>query len=202
MKTFFTIILGALLTLTVHAAPPPPAKKVVPRKTVSPAYQQNTSLTPSWAMGNGFRHELDLNLSKGYLNTYYNGAKNITDINIAGSYSFDIGRNFQVGGDAGFQSVDSISHLTAVGTGTYNLDSDYSNSIFFKAGLGLYPVTRINLTTAKIEDKNEVGLFIAAGKRFKIWEHVNYKPFISITKISDLDAQFSIVFLNVSLNFN
>ena len=202
MKTLFTILFGAMFTVATHAASPAPPKKVILQKKVSPAYQQNTSSAPAWAMGSGFRHELDLNLSKGYLNTYYNGAKNITDISVAGSYSYDIGSNFQVGGDAGFQSVDSISHLLLVGTGTYNLDSNYSDAIFFKAGLGLYPVTRVIIATAKIEDKNEVGTFIAAGKRFKIWDHVNYKPFVAITKISDLDVQFTIQFLNVSVNFN
>lgn len=200
MKIVVSVLVGTLLAATTYAQTPQP-RRAAPHKTVIPAYQQPTSYSPVWSIGTGFKHEVDLNLSQGYFRTYYNGAKNVSDLNIFASYSYDLGQKFQVGGDAGFQSADSTTKLTIVATGTYNLDADYGNSIFFKAGLGLYPVTKIS-ALGKIDDKNEFGLYVAAGKRFKIWDHVNYKPFIAIAKISDLDAQFIIQFLNVSFNFN
>ena len=201
MKTVLSILFGSLLAIVNYAQAQQQPRRVAPHKTVDPAYQQPTSYSPAWSTGSGFKHEVDLNLSEGYFRTYNVGGKNISNLSVFASYSYDIGRNFQVGGDAGFASVDSTTKLTAVGTGTYNLDADYGNSIFFKAGLGLYPVTKIS-ATGKIDDKNEFGLYAAAGKRFKIWDHVNYKPFVAIAKISDLDVQFVVQFLNVSFNFN
>ena len=199
MKLVLSMIAAAVLaaSTTGYAQTRPLVKK-----TVQPAYKQPTATTSTtgWSYGNGFKHEVDLNLSQGYFRTYNVAGKNISDLNVFASYSYDIGHNFQVGGDAGFQSIDSISKLTAVATGTYNLDANYADSIFFKAGLGLYPVTKI--TNFKIEDKNDFGLFVAAGKRFKLWDHVNYKPFVAVAKISDFDVQFIVQFLNVSVNFN
>ncbi len=197
MKLAVSIIATTLLVISAGAQTRPAA-----RKTVQPTYQQPTATTSStgWSYGNPFKHEVDLNLSQGYFRTTNVGGKNISDLYIAASYSYDIGHNIQVGGDASFQSYDSTTRLSAVGTGTYNLDANYADSIFFKSGVGLFPVTK--LTNGKLEDKNEIGLYIAAGKRFKLWDHVNYKPVIMIAKISDLDAQFIVQFLNVSLNFN
>ena len=199
MKLVLSIVTAAVLVLSVEGNA---QIRPVGRKTVQPAYQQPAATTSStgWSYGNTFKHEVDLNLSQGYFRTYNVGGRNISDLNVFGSYSYDIGRNFQVGGDAGFQSVDSITKLTAVATGTYNLNANYADSIFFKAGLGLFPVTKVNI--GKIEDKNDFGLYLEAGKRFKLWDHVNYKPAIVIAKISDFDVQFTVLFLNVSLNFN
>ena len=200
MKTVLSILVGLFISVAAQAQTTTSQKKTtaMPQKMVVPSYQQPSSSTPLWS-GNGFKHEVDLNVSQGYFRTFNSGGKSISDLNVFASYSYDFGHNFQIGGDGGFQSVDSVTKLTVVGTGTYNLDADYANSIFFKAGLGLYPVTKVSPTG--IDNKSDIGFFLAAGKRFKLWDHVNYKPALVISKISDLDVQFTVLFLNVSLNF-
>ena len=200
MKTALSILVGLMMSVTAQAQNTMPQKKTTaPRKMVVPSYQQPSSSSSSWS-GNNFKHEVDLNFSQGYFRTYSVAGKNISDLNIYASYSYDFGHNFQIGGDAGIQSVDSTTKLTVLGTGTYNLDSDYANSIFFKAGLGLFPVT--NVTATGIDNKSDIGIAAAAGKRFRLWDHVNYKPEIVILKINNQDVQFTVQFLNVSLNFS
>lgn len=198
-KIIFATLATVLLTVSAQAQ----TKKAVPaaapaRKMVTPSYQAPVSVsTPAW--GHAFQNELDLNLSEGYLRTYKIGSKSYTDLNLFAAYSYDLGQNLQVGADVGLQSFDSTTRITLVGTGTYNLDPNYSNSVFFKGGLGLYPVQK-DLASSDI--KSEFGLYVAAGKRFKLFDHVNYKPMIAIAKISDLDAQITVLFLNVSINWN
>lgn len=185
MKTLMTLLILTFLTSTGNAQ----AKKLV-----APGYQP---VNKGW--GSSFLHEVDLNLSQGYLKTYKLGSKSITDFAMFVAYSYDFRSQFQLGGDVGFRSFDSETRFTLAATGTYNFNQVYANSFFAKGGLGIYPVQRIS-NTGNLENKNEIGLYIAAGKRFKIWEHVNYKPFISIAKISDIDPELTIQFLNISLN--
>ena len=199
-KTILSILVGLIISIATQAQSTTPQKKMTaPRKMVVPSYLQPSSSTSPWS-GNSFKHEVDLNFSQGYFRTYTVAGKSISDLNIFASYSYDFGHSYQIGGDAGIQSVDSTTKLTAVGTGTYNLDSDYANSIFFKAGLGLLPITKVSPTG--IDNKSDIGFYVAAGKRFKLWDHVNYKPAVVISKISDQDVQFTVQFLNVSLNFS
>ncbi len=203
MKKFFAVLTGILLVTSVSIAQQPqPARKSAPQKMVTPAYQQPVSRSGYLTGAPTFKHEVDLNLSQGYFRTYYNGSKNISDFNVYLTYSYDFGRNIQIGADGGFQSVDSVTRFTLFGTGTYNLDADYANSIFFKGGLGLAPISKLNTTSGKLDDSNVFAFYAAAGKRFKLWDHVSYKPTIAVVKITDIDVQFQLQFLNISLNFN
>ncbi|MBC7467610.1 MAG: outer membrane beta-barrel protein [Bdellovibrio sp.] len=205
MKNIIFVIASALiLSLTANAQ----TKKAVPaaqppaRKMVTPGYSPATVSSPSIASswGHGFQNEFDLNLSEGYFKTYKVGSKSYTDFNVFGAYSYDLGQNIQVGGDVGLRSYDSSTRITLVATGTYNIEPNYADSVFFKAGLGLYPIDKGSNGNTDI--KSEFGLYVAAGKRFKLWDHVNYKPMVKIAKISDLDAEITIQFLNVSVNWN
>lgn len=205
----FAVVSALIVTVTAQAqtkktipATQPPARKMV-TPGYSPATVSSPSIASSW--GHGFQNELDLNLSEGYLRTYKEGSKSYTDIAIFAAYSYDLkqetNQNIQVGGDVGLRSFDSSTRLTVVGTGTYNIEPNYADSVFFKGGLGLYPVNK-STTTGSTDIKSEFGLYVAAGKRFKLWDHINYKPMIKIAKISDLDAEITIQFLNVSVNWN
>ena len=191
-------IVLVLIPLLIAVSSPAQQRKVTPApKMVTPSYQQPT--TYSWS--NGFTHEFDLNLSSGYFKSYKLGSKSITDFSIYAVYSYDFMSQIQLGADIGFGSFDSQSRFTLAATGTYNFNTDYSNAFFAKGGLGLYPVTKIS-NAGTIENKNELGVYIAGGKRFKIWDHVNYKPGISIQKVGDVDPEITIQFLNISLNTN
>ncbi|OFZ30494.1 MAG: hypothetical protein A2622_08815 [Bdellovibrionales bacterium RIFCSPHIGHO2_01_FULL_40_29] len=184
MKSLIMILISAVLTAQAHAQ----QKRPPARKMVVPTYQ--APMTSSWA---SFTHELDVNLSSGEFRSYKVGTRSVSNFGIFATYSYDLMPAIQVGADVGFQSLDSESAFTLAATGTYNFDSDYSDAFFVKAGLGLYPFTT---TTTK----SEFGFYAGAGKRFKIWEHVNYKPGLFIRKISDGEAEFIIQFFNISLN--
>jgi len=200
MRNIFVAVVSAIaLSVTAQAQ----TKKTVPaappaRKMVTPAYQAPATVqTTSWVGHSSFQNEVDVNLSGGYLYSYKRNSKSYTDLNVYGTYSYDLGQNnVQVGADVGLQTFDSSTYLTLVATGTYNIDPNYADSIFFKGGLGLFPVLKDG------DVKNEFGLYVGAGKRFKIWDHVNYKPMLMIAKISDLDAEFRLLFLNISVNWN
>lgn len=185
MKALLTLLISTVVATAVNAQA---------RKLVAPGYQP---VATGW--GSSFLHEFDLNLSEGYFKSYKLGSKSITDVALFASYSYDFQSPFQLGSDLGIRSFDSETRFTLAATGTYNFDQVYASSFFVKGGLGIYPVQKIS-SNGNLENKNELGLYIAAGKRFKIWEHVNYKPFISIAKISDIDPEFTIQFLNISLN--
>lgn len=188
------ILVLASLLFSLSAVAQQQGRVAPARKMVAPSYQQPAA--SGW--GSGFTHELDVNFSEGSFKSYKAGTKSISDFNVFATYSHDLMSQFQVGGDIGFQSVDSVSAFTIAGTGTYNFDADYSNSFFVKAGLGLYPVVKATLTG--VETKSEFGFYAGAGKRFKIWDHVNYKPSIAVRKVSDADPEFIIQFFNISLN--
>lgn len=194
MKKLILVLIPVLLSVSSHAQ----QRRAAPApKMVTPSYQQPT--TYSWS--NGFTHELDVNLSSGYFKSYKVGSKSISDFSVYGVYSYDFMPQIQLGGDVGFRSFDSETRFTLAATGTYNFNSDYSNAFFAKGGLGLYPVTKVS-SSGSIENKNELGFYIAGGKRFKIWDHVNYKPGIAILKVGDADPEFTIQFFNISLNTN
>ncbi|MFZ3230840.1 MAG: hypothetical protein WA160_11595 [Pseudobdellovibrio sp.] len=199
MRNIMLALIGVIFLATTGYAQTQRAAPPTIHKMVVPTYQQPATAPSAIWNSHNFKNELDLNLSEGYIRTYKAGGKSITDINMFAAYSYDIGNNIQVGGDAGFQSVDSTTRLTVAGTGTYNMDTNYSDSVFFKGSLGLYPIDK---GTTTVDIKNEFGLYASAGKRFKLWDHINYKPMISIGKIGSQDATISIQFLNVSVNWN
>ncbi len=193
MKKLTLVFVSILFSLSSQAQ----QRKAAPAaKMVTPSYQQPAQ---SYTWSNGFTHEVDVNLSSGYFRSFKSGSKSITDFSIFTSYSYDFMSQLQLGADVGLSSFDSTSRFTLAGTGTYNFNPDYADSIFVKGGLGFYPITKIS-DTGTVENKNEIGLYVSGGKRFKIWDHVNYKPSISILKISSADPEFNIQFLNISLN--
>lgn len=199
-QILISVLMTAFVATTAQAqtkktVPPPPPQA---KKMVAPTYQQPATITssaPSWGAP-GFQHEVDINFSKGYLQTYKVADKSYTDLYVFGSYSHDLGQNVQAGADVGLQTLDSKTYITLAATGTYNLDANYSDSVLFKGGLGLFPIIKDG------DVKNEFGLYVGAGKRFKLWDHVNYKPMLVVSKISDQDATILVQFLNISLNWN
>jgi hypothetical protein len=154
-------------------------------------------------LGSTYIHEVDLNLSMGQLYNYKHGDNSYSDLTAIGSYNRVIQDQIQVGALAGFsntyrdRSNDNTMLFTLMGTGTYNFDSNLDESIFATGGIGLAP--------AYEEDDREfvsaMSFFVGAGKRFKLYEHVHYKPQLRIEKLGSMDTAIRLLFLNVSLMF-
>lgn len=159
-------------------------------------------LASSWSSFGGQTHEFDLNLSKAEIHNYKIGDNSYTDINIFGAYHHYLNKNnLQVGGEGGLMAFpDGTSSKTLIalmGVVTYNLDSDLTNSMFGGFGLGLYPA--YDKSNGKYDSK--FSFMFNAGKRFSLWNHVNYKPAFRIMKRGDMDMEFFIEALNFSLMF-
>ncbi len=145
-------------------------------------------------------HEAELTLGKVSIESYegFDGDKE-TAFNVFGAYHHDWKNNMQWGFEGGLLSVPDAdgneTKLAALGTLTYNLDSNYRNSFFAIGGAGLYP--------AYDEDDNEYDsaftIFGGFGKRIEMWGKVNYKPYFRISKRGEEDVRFEIQALNFSM---
>ena len=121
-------------------------------------------------------------------------------ITIYGAYNRDWQNNMQWGFEGGLVPYpdtggDTKSLFAAMGTVTYNLDSNYRNSFFGIGGVGMYP--------AFDDDDNEYDsaftFFAGFGKRIEMWGKINYKPYLRIWKKGDEDMSFEIQALNFSI---
>lgn len=152
----------------------------------------------SWTTVGGQTHEFDLNISQASLESYKYGDDNYSDINIYGAYHRMLQSQIQIGGEGGLLSYpDGNSNktlLALVGTFTYNMDYDLTNSFYGQAGLGILPA--YDKATRKFESK--FSFMFDFGKRLSIWSHVSYKPFIRIAKRGDMDMEILISALNFS----
>lgn len=127
------------------------------------------------------------------------GGSSITLIEARGSYSRVYYReNMQLGGEVHFVSssggAKSTSSFEAGVFGNYNFDTVLDRALYAKVGLGTFTI--IN---DKGDNENKFGFLAGIGKRFPIWDHVNYNPEARLYKKGDLDPSFEIAFLNVSL---
>ncbi|MFN8845533.1 MAG: hypothetical protein ACK5V3_02605 [Bdellovibrionales bacterium] len=124
-----------------------------------------------------------------------------TNITIYGAYNKDWQNNMQWGFEGGIlplpDGADTKSVLAAMGTVTYNLDSNYRNSFFGIGGVGLYPAWDKDGTGG--EYKSAFSLFAGFGKRIEMWGKINYKPYIRVWKKGEEDMSFEIQALNFSI---
>ena len=161
----------------------------------NPAPNYIGSYTPN------YKNEVDLNLSNGAIHSYKVGNSSNTDINAFVSYRMLLQDHIQVGGEGGFTSYSfggsSKNLIAAMGVFTYNFDSELKNSLFVEGGAGLYPAFSKDTSTYD----SKFSFFAGFGKRYSIWDHVNYKPLFRIAKYGDQDMEFLIQALNISLMF-
>jgi hypothetical protein len=131
--------------------------------------------------------------------------KTTTDIGINLSYLYflpgHLQNKLQVGAEGGLGSVsvngNSNTNFNLLGVGAYNLENDFKNSIFFKAGLGLYTVQGTGMGS-----ETKFGLFLGGGKRFAWLNNVTLSPEARIVKRGDLDIGFQFNILNFSIYWN
>jgi hypothetical protein len=152
----------------------------------------------------GYENEFITNFTRGYLfsgKTTKNGESQ-TDIVLSGKYLRNFNSNIQLGGLAEIDSVsgggrNSETLLTLVGVGVYNFDMNFKQAFFAEAGIGIYPVPKESAPG----HESKFGFYIGGGKRFPLWDRINYIPTIELIKKGDLDIAFDIQFLNFSIMF-
>lgn len=111
--------------------------------------------------------------------------------------------NIQIGGEGAFRMLsktrsgtgDSETLFDIVGVGAWNFTSDFANSIFAKAGIGLYSVLKDDNSGYE----NKLGFFIGGGKRFQWLNNVSYSPELRLAKKGDIDMGIEIHVLNFSI---
>jgi hypothetical protein len=195
-------MLGVAALISVFAVSPAAlAQKKRPKGPPPIPVSDPSSTYISSYSSNNYLHEVSLNLSEGYIRSYKLGDSSYTDINVNGTYLYTLRDHMQVGGHAGLKSyqngTSSSSFMILMGMFTYNLDSDFKNSYFGEAALGLAPAYK------KTEGKfaSDVSFFFDVGKRFALWDHVTYRPLFRLAKYGAQDMEFLIQALNVSLMF-
>lgn len=196
-RFFLTLFLSLIfLNFPLHSQ----ARKVLPGTLVK-APESIRQVSES-----EYLNELNINFSSGFIQSYKVGDSSLTDLTAIASYQRLIREKIQVGGEGGILSrpetnadgkLESKYHLTLLGTATYNLESDLSNSPFITAGLGLYPSYKKE--NGKYESKFSYQLDV--GKRFLVWEHISYKPLFRLYKHGDEDLAFLLLAFNVSVMF-
>lgn len=168
------------------------------------AFAQTTTTTTetSSAALSPFESELDINLSGGFYRKYkdVSGAEH-TESNIQLAYLQNFHTPFQLGGAVGIYGNDSKSYLTLYVTGVANLVPDYSNSFYVSGSAGTKTVDQIDENTLEVTQKTNFYGQIAIGKRINIRNHISYKPFIAVSKAGNLTPEYSLNFVNFSINW-
>lgn len=173
--------------------------------TVSAQAKTYKSPERSYASAGNYTHEITTNLSRGV----FVSGKECKDcstgsiIDVGASYLHNWQNNMQYGVEARLQNLSkeasatgkSATRLDILGIGTFNLESDYANSIYAKAGIGLYSVIKDDGS----DYENKFGFFVGAGKRFAWLNNVSYTPELRLVKRGDIDIAIQVDLLNFSI---
>lgn len=207
-KMIIAIAAAALAFTSVASAKT--MSKVPGTKVANPSWSQDRSYASTdYSFGGGStKHEITTNLTNG---GFFSGKQckdcdSGTAIVLQGSYLRYLKDNFQVGGEVAFRNYseevspvrESATAFDLIAVGAYNVDSDLKNSIFAKAGVGLYSVPKSNDTGYE----TQFGFFLGAGKRFAWLSNVSYTPELRLTKRGDIDMAVEIALINFSILWN
>jgi hypothetical protein len=169
------------------------------KKSTSHASNLHPYLMDNYSSSN--EDEIQTAFSTGSYVTDRVGTNNLTVLTVMGSWARFVKPKIQAGGEIKFISASgagsSSSNFDVVGFGTYNFDDDIHNSFYAKGGLGLFAIPPASGNGFE----NKFGFMVAGGKRFPLWERIQYSPEVRIYKKGDLDMYVDIYFLNLSLMF-
>lgn len=203
MKTWIRILSLVATALTLSSMALTSTGFAQTRRSSTSNYSPGTSAYGS-SIAYGYSNEFITNFTSGSIVSEKQcngpGCKTYTGITLQGTYLHTMNSNVQAGAFAKIYKPYDDTLFTLVGLGVYNLTTDFKNSIFFMGGLGIYPVLRSDSSTGSTWE-NKLGFTLGAGKRFPIWDRINYIPSVSIFKKGDLDFGFDLEFLNFSIMF-
>lgn len=161
-------------------------------------YSPGTSAYGS-SIAYGYNNEIITNFTSGTLisGKACANCSSVTSIQLQAAYLRTMNANVQAGGWVNINNTGSDTLFTLVGLGVYNFETDFKNSFFAQGGLGIYPVPK----SIGPGYESKFGFMIGAGKRFPLWDRVNYIPTLSLEKRGDLDISFVIQLINFSIMF-
>lgn len=162
------------------------------RNTTAPTYTNTAPAAMSY--GSAYTNEIIVGLQTQGGFASYKACKDCPTgsiLTLTGSYLRYWQNNMQYGVTASFINTSkefskndkSATRIEAIGVGVYNLQSDLANSIFAKAGVGLYSALKDDGS----DYENKIGLFIGAGKRFAWLKNVSFSPEVRLVKRGDID---------------
>lgn len=132
-----------------------------------------------------------------------------TRLLLSTGYKYMFMKSMQAGADLDVQMIsgDGVNetYLGLWGTFAYNLNQSWNNSdsYFIEAGVGMVDTALaanyVATPGAKSEKKFSYKGFF--GKYIPLWERVKYTPKAGVRKIGDLDMQFVIIPLNLTVVF-
>lgn len=209
MKTILMVLALMGFTMTAQAQ----SKKLIkqtPAASSSPTYSSSSPSTFT-SSGNSQKREFDLNLATGFFKSYKAGKDTVNELGVGGTLLFLIQDQFQLGGEIAILSISGAASTTAAGgastsingtqttfvaVGAYNFTRNLEESFYAKLGLGLFPGRN-----DKAEIENKFGFYAGIGKRFELFNKINYKPELRINKVGSEDISFTIYLLNTSIFF-
>ncbi len=149
-----------------------------------------------YGLTRAYVNEASISLSEGRI-SFGNSS---TTIKLGGSYSYMLDRGLQAGVDASFASYSGSNSLDttyisifATGTVNFPMERDIRQAAFAKVGFGFS-----DLDSPPRDKKSEFGFKVYGGKRFPIWDHIEYAPMGGIYKIGSRDAVIEIIPLNIT----
>ncbi|UOF00919.1 hypothetical protein [Bdellovibrio reynosensis] len=211
MKLFTIAALVLAFTVSAQAQKRTKAPGTRVSKQTQTERSYTTTSNNSYSYGGSFTHEIFFNLTGSRSGGSYLSFKEHKDgdtatvLDVGGTYLRYWKDNMQYGVEARFRSLSkeasasqkSATLFDALGVGVYNLNSDLDDSIYAKAGFGLYSV----LNDDGDGYENKFGFFLGAGKRFALFNNVAYAPELRLVKRGDIDMAIQIDFLNASLHW-
>lgn len=209
MKLFTIAALVLAFTVSAQAQKKAPGTRVSKQSQSERSY--STTSSNSYSYGGSFTHEVFFNMTGSRSGGQYLSFKEHKDgntatvLDVGGTYLRYWKDNMQYGVEGRFRSLSKEATLTgksatlidALGVGVYNLSSDLDDSIYAKAGFGMYAV----LNDDADGYENKLGFFVGAGKRFSWLNNFAYAPEIRMVKRGDIDIAIQIDFLNFAVHW-
>lgn len=205
MKFITMTVMALAFAVAAQAKPAKVPGAKVSKTTASESKDYTTSSYSSY--GGSYTHEFATNLTQGF----YQSGKACKDcstgsnLTVSASYLHYWKDNMQYGAEGSIRmlskelsgSGSSETLLDILGIGAYNFDSDLKNSIYAKAGVGLYSVPKETGTGYE----NKFGLFVGVGKRFSWMNNISYNPELRLVKRGDIDFAIDIALLNFAIHW-
>lgn len=126
------------------------------------------------------------------------------------SYKYMFAKSMQAGANIDIAMTnggdyENNSYFGLWGTFAYNFNQSWNNSdsLFAELGLGMVDtaLARNYVATAGVKSEKKFSYFAYVGKYIPLWERIKYTPKLGVRKIGDLDMQFVLIPLNLTVVF-
>lgn len=159
------------------------------------SYSSGSSMF-SFFEGNGDK-EFMISASGGSYTTSKVGDESISVLQVGGALAMEITDEVQAGAEIGFANVSGgggTSTFDIMAFGVYNFDTPIKDAMYAKGGVGMFSVPK-----TATENETKFGFMAGIGRRFPVWDKIQYTPEARLFKKGDADPSIDIQFLNFSV---